>query len=106
MRENVGRMDARIRIAAGGALAVAGIVALARRKLVGAPLLASGALLLDTAITHVCPVNAMLGLDTRSEAERAAEEERAAMSVGGDAAVGPVEEGELLEIGVLATPDV
>jgi hypothetical protein len=66
MRENVGGADRLVRAAIGPALLVLGVTALDGRK--GAPLgllaMIGGALLAETAITRVCPVNELLGIDT------------------------------------------
>jgi hypothetical protein len=67
MQENVGSIDRWLRVAAGGALVFAGARALgARGALAPALALASGALVLETALTGVCPLNALLGVDTRT----------------------------------------
>lgn len=73
MRENVGRID---RIAR--AIVAPGLVALGytrlgghRGELPGIAVMMVGALVLETAITRVCPLNALLGLDTRTKRERA-----------------------------------
>jgi uncharacterized membrane protein len=65
MNENIGRMDRWLRVALGGGLVLAGLRGLGRSSLACGVLLTSGALLLETALTRVCPVNAALGLDTR-----------------------------------------
>lgn len=67
MHENVGRIDRWLRFAVGGGLMLAGTRALSSRStLTPALLLATGAVILDTAITRVCPLNGALGIDTRS----------------------------------------
>lgn len=68
MQENVGNADRWLRVAVGGALVLAGARALgAKRAVVSGLSLAGGAILLETAITRVCPVNAAFGIDTRGE---------------------------------------
>ena len=67
MQENVGQIDRWVRFALGGALVLGGLRALTRRRTFGGALaLTGGALVLESAITRVCPVNALLGVDTRS----------------------------------------
>src|SRR5512142_3092491 len=66
MQENVGTMDRWIRGVVGSLLIGGAATAVGRRQpLVAAALMATGAVLLETAITRVCPVNALLGVDTR-----------------------------------------
>lgn len=72
MKENVGRID---RI--GRFIIAPAVMALGYTRLGGyagdprgLATMIAGALLLDSAITRVCPVNALLGIDTRSERER------------------------------------
>jgi hypothetical protein len=66
MQENIGNLERWLRVAAGGALVLGGARALgARGALAPALVLASGALVLETALTRVCPLNALLGVDTR-----------------------------------------
>lgn len=65
MRENVGDADALLRTVVGGALIYAAARRLEPRSLRPAALLAAGALLVESALTRVCPVNHWLGLDTR-----------------------------------------
>ncbi len=66
MRENVGGADRAFRAVAGPALIVFGLTKLGGSR--GAPLgllaLVGGALLAETAVTRVCPVNEALGVDT------------------------------------------
>ena len=66
MRENVGSIDAFARTVVGGALAYVAVRELGPRKLRSAALLALGALLVESAITRVCPLHHLLGLDTRN----------------------------------------
>jgi hypothetical protein len=66
MQENVGNIDRWVRVAAGGALILGAARALGIRGAVAPALLfASGAVLLETALTRVCALNALLGVDTR-----------------------------------------
>jgi hypothetical protein len=67
MQENIGDIERWLRVAAGGALIFGGARALSARGAALAPalMLASGALVLETALTRVCPLNALLGVDTR-----------------------------------------
>jgi len=65
MQENVGNTDRLLRIGIGASLATFGLLRLKSGRLGPALLFASGALLLESAITRVCPVNALLGIDTR-----------------------------------------
>lgn len=66
MQENVGNTDRLLRIGIGASLATAGLLQLRRGRLGPALLFASGALLLESAITRVCPINSLLGIDTRN----------------------------------------
>ena len=67
MRENVGGADRARRSVAGPALVALGLTRLGARegRLPGLLALVLGALTTETAITRVCPLNAVLGLDTR-----------------------------------------
>lgn len=66
MQENVGDTDRWLRVAVGGALVLGAASSLGGRRALGPGLLlAGGALLLETAITRVCPLNAALGVDSR-----------------------------------------
>jgi hypothetical protein len=65
MQENVGNTDRLLRIGIGASLATVGILRIRSGRLGPALLLASGALLLESAITRVCPINGLLGIDTR-----------------------------------------
>lgn len=66
MRENVGGADRVIRGITGPGLMVAGLTALGARR--GRPgglsALVGGALLAESALTKVCPLNALLGIET------------------------------------------
>ena len=71
MKENVGRIDRIGRTAIGGSLVLLGMGALIRGSRVSALLkLMGGAMLLESAITRVCPISSALGIDTRSKQER------------------------------------
>lgn len=71
MKENVGRIDRIVRSFVGPALAGFGYMELRRRNIVlGAIGVAVGAIVAETAVTRVCPLNALFGIDTRSEEER------------------------------------
>lgn len=74
MKENVGRLDRIGRFLIGPAIMALGFTRLDRRRggdLAGVAMMIAGALVIDSAITRVCPVNALLGLDTRTKRERA-----------------------------------
>jgi hypothetical protein len=70
MRENVGRVDRIARTVIGPSLIALGYARLRSGHLTGILGIVAGALVLESAITRVCPLNALLGLDTRSTAER------------------------------------
>jgi hypothetical protein len=67
VRENVGREDQALRSVAGPAIMAMGLWKLGanRGKPAGLAALIGGALILESAITRVCPVNKALGIDTR-----------------------------------------
>ncbi|CAN5651875.1 hypothetical protein BH23GEM8_BH23GEM8_19790 [soil metagenome] len=67
MKENVGGADQLLRTVIGPALITLGLTRLGARSGSTAGLLAllGGALLLESAITRTCPVNAALQIDTR-----------------------------------------
>jgi hypothetical protein len=68
MQENVGRTDRIVRSIVGPAVAGFGIDQLRRGNLVlGGIGIAVGALVTESAVTRVCPMNALLGIDTRSQ---------------------------------------
>jgi hypothetical protein len=67
MQENVGTADRWLRVAVGSALVVGALGALRRGGgIVPGLVLAGGAIVLETAVTRVCPLNAAFGLDTRT----------------------------------------
>ncbi|CAN5793018.1 hypothetical protein BH23GEM6_BH23GEM6_01760 [soil metagenome] len=67
MKENVGGADQLIRTVLGPAMMAASITRLgaARGNTLGLLTLLGGALILESAITRTCPVNAALRVDTR-----------------------------------------
>lgn len=69
MKENVGKKDRLIRSVVGPALITLGYKGLGGNKghLGGLSAIVVGTLLLESAITKVCPVNAFLGVDTREK---------------------------------------
>ncbi|HYQ02615.1 MAG TPA: DUF2892 domain-containing protein [Polyangiaceae bacterium] len=69
MQENVGHTDRLLRIGIGASLATMGLLRLRSGRLGPALIFASGALLLESAITRVCPVKSLLGIDTRALGE-------------------------------------
>lgn len=72
MKENVGKLDQAIRGIAGPSLMLAGYTALGGGK--GRPLgllsMMAGAVVLESAVTRVCPVNTALKIDSRSPRQR------------------------------------
>lgn len=66
MRENVGGMDRTMRLALGPGLLALGYTALGgdRGRAPGLLAMIAGALVTETAITRVCPLNEVLGVDT------------------------------------------
>jgi hypothetical protein len=81
MRENVGRVDQVARWIAGPALMSLGYRRLGGRRgrKAGLAAMVGGALLVESATTRVCPLNALMGIDSRSEVERA-RDRRAALA--------------------------
>ncbi len=73
MKENVGRIDRVGRFIVGPALAALGYARLGgdRGSWLGLTAIVIATAIVDSAITRVCPVNALLGIDTRSTRERA-----------------------------------
>jgi hypothetical protein len=67
MKENVGTADRAVRAVLGPALMLGGYTRLGGRD--GAPaglaMMFAGLLVIESAITRVCPVSAALGVDTR-----------------------------------------
>jgi hypothetical protein len=72
MKENVGRIDRIGRAVIGPALMALGYTRLRGRdgETAGLAAMIVGAMLIDSAITRVCPGNALLGIDTRTKRER------------------------------------
>jgi hypothetical protein len=67
MKENVGPEDRAVRMLVGPALMALGYTRLGGRagELAGLAAMIGGALVIESAITRVCPLNALLGIDTR-----------------------------------------
>jgi uncharacterized membrane protein len=67
MKENVGGADQLLRTVIGPALITAGLTRLGAStgRTAGLLALVGGALILESAITRTCPVNAALRIDTR-----------------------------------------
>lgn len=70
MKENVGRIDRIVRSVLGTGLVAFGATSLREAPVVGVVAAVAGALVLESAVTRVCPLNAALGIDTRSRKER------------------------------------
>ena len=66
MRENVGGADRGMRAVLGPALVAMGAAGMTRGRnpLASAAALVTGALITETAVTRVCPLNEVLGVDT------------------------------------------
>lgn len=69
MKENVGTKDRLIRATVGPALIGIGYLVLGGKKgkLSGISAIVGGSLLIESALTRVCPVNGILGIDTREK---------------------------------------
>lgn len=69
MKENVGTVDRMLRTVVGSGLVAVGYTRWGGNRGRGPGLVAmiGGALLLESAVTRVCPINALLGIDTRDE---------------------------------------
>jgi hypothetical protein len=67
MKENVGGADQLLRTIVGPAMITAGLTRFgaSRGRTLGLIALVGGVLILESAITRTCPLNAALGLDTR-----------------------------------------
>jgi hypothetical protein len=67
MQENVGSADRALRSIAGPLLLAVGFTTLRGRqgRLAGLATMIAGTLVIESAVTRVCPLNAMLSLDTR-----------------------------------------
>lgn len=70
MKENVGLIDRIVRTVLGSGLLAVGASSLREAPVVGVVAAVAGALVLESAVTRVCPLNAALGIDTRSRKER------------------------------------
>lgn len=72
MQENVGDRDQQLRWFLGSGLVIAALGPLGARegRLRGLGALVGGALVIESAITRTCPVNAWLGIDTRELDQR------------------------------------
>jgi hypothetical protein len=72
MKENVGSIDRAVRSVLGPAMLVLGYTGLGGNK--GKPLglmtILAGCSLIESAITRVCPLSALFGIDTRSTQEK------------------------------------
>lgn len=79
MKENVGRKDQVVRAVAGPAIFGLGYTSLGGREGNPAGLMAmvSGAMLAESAVTRVCPLNRALGIDSREPALRMRDAESA-----------------------------
>jgi uncharacterized membrane protein len=67
MKENVGTTDRVVRSVLGPALLVLGYRRLGARRgrLAGLATMIAGTLVIESAVTRVCPLHAALGIDTR-----------------------------------------
>jgi hypothetical protein len=72
MKENVGRTDRIVRFLVGPAIVGLGFAPIGGHlgRIPGLVAMIAGVLVVESAITRVCPLNALLGLDTRNERER------------------------------------
>jgi hypothetical protein len=72
MRENVGHVDRIVRTVVGSGLVALAFAPLRAHdgRLPGLLALVAGTMVLESALTRVCPLNHALGLDTRSTAEK------------------------------------
>jgi len=72
MKENVGRLDRLMRAVVGPGVLALGYAKLGgnRGAIPGLLAIITGTLITESAITRVCPVNHLLGIDTRSHRER------------------------------------
>lgn len=91
MTENVGSTERMFRGAASVALMAAGYTVLGARRgrLPGLLTMMFGAVVLETAITRVCPISAALGVDTRTPRERLEDLRRAERNAGLGAQISP-----------------
>jgi hypothetical protein len=72
MEKNVGRADQVARLMAGPALLILGYSRMGGRegRTLGLLAMMSGVSLIESAITRICPVSALLGIDTRTTHEK------------------------------------
>jgi uncharacterized membrane protein len=72
MQENVGKVDRIIRSVVGPSLMLMGFRRLGGRagRPMGLASMIGGALIVESAITKVCPLNEAMGIDTRRRSER------------------------------------
>lgn len=86
MQENVGSIDQIGRFIAGPALMALGYGKLggSEGELGGLAAIVSGALVVESAITRTCPVNGLLGIDTRREDEIEADLRKTVLSSVGE----------------------
>jgi uncharacterized membrane protein len=70
MRENVGHIDRIVRFVVGPGLLALGLDQLRRGHFAGVLGVIGGTMLVESAITRVCPITTALGIDTRSTGER------------------------------------
>lgn len=69
MKENVGRADQILRAIVGPLLLIGGLTRLGatRGRAAGIAAMIGGALITETALTKTCPLNELLGMDTRGK---------------------------------------
>ena len=70
MQENVGSLDRGVRSVLGPAVLALGVISARRRSRGRLPLgsiaaIVAGAMVTETVVTRVCPLNALFGIDTR-----------------------------------------
>lgn len=72
MKENVGRADQAMRTVLGPALISLGYLRWGgdEGRLAGLAAIVAGTMVVESAITRVCPLNRVLGIDTRSEKQK------------------------------------
>jgi uncharacterized membrane protein len=70
VKENVGRTERIVRIVVGASVAAASLTQIRRHPILALVGAVAGALVTETGVTRVCPLNTAFGIDTRSTAER------------------------------------
>ena len=70
MRENVGQLDRIVRTLVGASFLLHGLAGVVRGRRSAAFGVAVGGFLLESALTRVCPLSTLFGIDTRSTEER------------------------------------